>query len=338
MQSDKTTVKKFFKNSSFDFVKNSKWFLCAAAVIFVVAAFVIGFVGFNLGMDFTGGTVMDITINQNQDNALVLENPQKAITEVFAEFDIDVKNSDFSVSKDNSLITVRFIQSDETLNSDIVERLNEVFFYDQSDDFITAPESLNPPVADTLLLSSLLAVLVSVLCMLIYVTIRFELASAASVVVTLLVNGLLMLSLTAIFRVTVNTTYIAALITVTAFSMYNSIILFDRIRENYRDENYLKKEKREIANISVREILRRTLITTLITFILVAFLAAFGVASVQQFAVPILLGLVSNLFTFIFIPPTLWTIGYSKRKPLKVKKETENADKEPTATQTASDV
>ena len=124
-----------------------------------------------------------------------------------------------------------------------------------------------------------------------------------------------------IFRITINSSFIAALVTILGYSINNTIIIFDRIRENIKGGVYEKETNSKIANISVKETMSRSVYTTLTTFITIALVAIIGVSDIRDFALPIAFGILSGFYSSVFLTPGLWAIAYRGRKKRKTKKE-----------------
>lgn len=186
-------------------------------------------------------------------------------------------------------------------------------------------------VSTEILKSAILAVSVALLCMLIYIVIRFELLSGIAAVLALVHDLLIMLCGMVIFHIEINANFIAGIITILGYSINNTIIIFDRVRENMR----LLSGKRingklvkpaYIANLSVQETVWRSINTTLTTIMTISMVAIIGVSSIRIFAIPIIFGLLAGTYSSIFIAPTLWAMlmkafpgAYRGSKPKKVK-------------------
>ncbi len=190
-------------------------------------------------------------------------------------------------------------------------------------------------VSDETLKSTLLAVSVAMLCMLIYIVIRFELLSGLSAIIALAHDLIIMLCGMVIFRIEINSTFIAALITILGYSINNTIIIFDRVRENMKLLNGKRINGKlvkpaYIANKSVQETVWRSINTTLTTLITIGMVALIGVADIKIFALPIIFGLLAGTYSSVFIAPMVWA-ELMKVFPGKYKipkaKSTANADK-----------
>lgn len=162
-----------------------------------------------------------------------------------------------------------------------------------------------------LMMRSFLALLVAIVLILIYVAIRFELTSGLAAILALFHDIIITSSVMLICRVQINSAFIAALITILGYSINNTIIIFDRIRENVKmSKNLGKINNFEVADRSVRQTLTRSILTTLTTFIMIFFVTVIGVSDIQEFAFPIMIGILSGFYSSIFLTPGLWAIAY----------------------------
>lgn len=171
--------------------------------------------------------------------------------------------------------------------------------------------------SNELMMRSFLALLVAIVLILIYVAIRFELTSGLAAILALFHDIIITSSIMLICRVQINSAFIAALITILGYSINNTIIIFDRIRENVKmSKNLGKINNFEVADRSVRQTLTRSILTTLTTFIMIFFVTVIGVSDIQEFAFPIMIGILSGFYSSVFLTPGLWAIAYrpSKKK------------------------
>ena len=181
-----------------------------------------------------------------------------------------------------------------------------------------------------LLMNSFIALLVAVVLILIYVAIRFEITSGLAAILALFHDILITTSFMLIFRIPINTPFIAALITILGYSINNTIIIFDRIRENVKlSKNLGKIDNYAVADNAVRSTMMRTILTTVTTFIMIFFITVIGVSDIQQFAFPIMIGILSGFYSSNFLTTGLWAIAYrpSKRKLVKIAEKEKQKEK-----------
>ena len=157
--------------------------------------------------------------------------------------------------------------------------------------------------------------------MLLYITIRFEFKSGVAAIIALVHDCAIMLSFYAIFRVPINTTFIAAILTIIGYSINNTIVVFDRVRENYRRSK--RAPFNETVNNSVKQTLTRSINTTITTLLPVVMLFIFGVNSIRQFTIPLIVGLVAGTYSSVLLAAPVWAWlkklqdNWKKRKRLK---------------------
>ena len=179
--------------------------------------------------------------------------------------------------------------------------------YSLADDAMQSVSSASASFGNQVQRKAFLFTAIAILCILIYIAIRFEWRSAIMAVIALIVSILVMMSVYAIFYTPLNTTFIAAMLTVVGYSINNTIVVFDRIRENMKRLN----TKRGITvsmlvNESIHESYGRTLNTTITTLITIVLLYFIGVSSVKEFAFPLIVGIIAGAYSSIFIASPFW--------------------------------
>ncbi len=192
-------------------------------------------------------------------------------------------------------------------------------------------ESIGATAASDLLEKAGIALAVSVAIILVYIIIRFTLMSGFAAIIALLHDVVIMFCLTVICRVQINSSYVAAMITIIAYSINNTIIIFDRCRESLKP---LKGQKNidyvGIGDEAVRATMTRSIYTTLTTMVTVIFLAILGSDSIREFCVPIILGLIAGLYSSVFLATPLWSamsISFDKTKEKYAKRGAVSYDK-----------
>lgn len=230
--------------------------------------------------------------------------------------------------KDNSTITFKTTETDV---AKIREAASIENFYSGE---IIQGDLVSGSVSSDLLWRASLAVLISLAIMLIYIAIRFELISGIVAIVALIHDLLIMVMLMIICHIEFNSTIIAALITILGYSINNTIIMFDRVRENLKTMDTTKVTAAEIANKSIRETFIRSMNTTITTFIMIGMIglvcAIGGIADMVTFALPIMFGLIAGTFSSLILAPSLWELMVRKNlgrlKSKKSKKEVKQTD------------
>ena len=296
-------------------IKNySKQCLMISAGIMVLALLLSLFgMGINVGIDFSGGMSMQYTMGE-------------AVTQSDIEGVLNgIGLKDYAVSvqgtgKDSINIRIKAIDEDgvQGVQASITEALqakypNAAIYGDVN--------YVGPVAGATLLRNAFLSVLIAALCMLIYIAIRFDFNSGAAAVLGLVHDVLIMLSFMVILRsfVQMNSSFIAAMLTIVGYSINNTIIIFDRIRENAR-KMPSSTPRVDVVNRSIKECLGRTINTTLTTLVTIVCLYIFGVSSIREFALSIIVGIISGVYSANMINGYVWAFLEEKKRARKAAK------------------
>ncbi len=318
---------------------NKFWFIAPLTIILVAIILIVslgattgdysGAVG--IGIDFEGGTALNVTLGQDAETNY--NKHSKDIVDTIEKHGVEVSYIQLQTpaSVDQYSIAFRYknISKDDTaineLNEKIIASIDALYpsISNQDTNFITY-ESIGATAASDLLSKAAIAVVVSTLLILIYIMFRFTLVSGIAAVLALLHDVIIMFALTVICRVEINTPFIAAMITIIAYSINNTIIIFDRCRETLRP---LKGQKKidyvTIGDMAVRDNMTRSIYTTMTTMVTIIFLAALGSESIRQFCVPIILGLLAGVYSSIFLATPMWSKmsvafdGYKEKHNIK---------------------
>ena len=296
-------------------VKNySKQCLMISAGIMVLALLLSLFgMGINVGIDFTGGMSMQYTMGES-----VTQSDIESILNGIGitDYSLAVQGS----NRDSINIRIKTIDEDgvQGIQATITEALqakypNAAIYGDVN--------YVGPVAGATLLRNAFFSVLIAALCMLIYIAIRFDFNSGAAAVLGLVHDVLIMLSFMVILRsfVQMNSSFIAAMLTIVGYSINNTIIIFDRIRENAR-KMPSSTPRVEVVNRSIKECLGRTINTTLTTLVTIVSLYIFGVSSIREFALPIIVGIISGVYSANMINGYVWAFLEEKKRAKKAAK------------------
>lgn len=296
-------------------IKNySKQCLIVSAGIMVLALLLslIG-LGMNIGIDFSGGMSMQYTMGESVAQADV----EAILNEVgVKDYTLTVQGS----NKDAIIIRIKAIDEDgvQGIQASITEALQVKYPAAEIDGDVNY---VGPVAGATLLRNAVLSVLLAALFMLLYIALRFDFNSGAAAVFGLVHDVLMMLSFMVILRsfVQMNSSFIAAMLTIVGYSINNTIIIFDRIRENVR-KMPSSVSRVEIVNRSVKECLGRTINTTLTTLVTIVSLYIFGVSSIREFALPIIVGILSGVYSANMINGYVWAFLEEKKRARKATK------------------
>ena len=334
------------EKSKFDYCGNLKWFLIAPLVIIFVGVILLCTVGFNLGIDFTGGSNMTIYVDGEQKfteqtlNINDMGSLENKINVVLNEYGLTLSTIQKTEMSDQKLaitrgdaVVIKFQNNPDwtaeevaTYNEEIRVELLKAFGYVpqgasdvsslensalvKNNDIVTASASAE------LMMKSFIALLVAVVIILIYVAIRFQLTSGLAAILALFHDIIVTASVILICRIQINVAFIAALITILGYSINNSIIIFDRMRDDLKMANQTgeKIDNKALANNAVKSTMMRSVLTTLTTFVMIFFITVIGVADIREFAFPIMVGILAGFYSSVFLTPGLWAIAYRPRK------------------------
>lgn len=311
-----------FRNlcNNFSVSKHAKWFGAVPFVIVVIALVIVIALGVTggsftdavgIGIDFEGGTLITVTLGEDAINENYAANRDKIIAEIEKH---GVKVSYAQVQEastvERSAISFRYknISRDDEKINDLNKEIRDAVdnLYPDRKGNVTY-ESIGATAAQDLLSKAGIALAVSVVIILIYIIIRFTLMSGFAAIIALIHDVVIMFALTIICRVQINSSYVAAMITIIAYSINNTIIIFDRCRESLKP---LKGQKNidynGIGDMAVRQTFTRSIYTTFTTMITVIFLAILGSDSIREFCVPIILGLVAGMYSSVCLATPLW--------------------------------
>lgn len=281
---------------------------CAAvSVAIMVIALVMTMMGngMNLGIDFTGGTLM--TYNMGADfNA---DDVKAALNECgVAEAQIA------KTGEENTQVQIRIsdVENTDDLRDALVEKLSASY---PAIEYVDITR-VGAVVGGELISNAIKSLTVAAVLMLIYIAFRFDLYSGLAAVIGLAHDIAIMLSFVVICNsfIRVETTFVAALLTIVGYSINNTIIIFDRIRENAHKVGVRQLPREQIVNISVTESLPRTLNTTVTTLLTVVTLYILGVDSIKQFALPLIVGMLAGTYSANMINGYVWALLMDKRK------------------------
>jgi len=266
--------------------------------------------GMNLGIDFTGGTVMTVEVGPELDKDEVYNEYSEAFREIIVKEGYNVSYIQKSGTGADASVMLKYQNKDadiEKSNQSLKDAITARYKNITVDDI--SLESISASSAKDLLEKALISLVVIFVVMLAYIAIRFELWSGIAALIGLIHDVLMMIALTIIFHIEVNTTYVAAVITIVAYSINNTIIVFDRVREKMRTE--IKNAKLPVEALveeAVNDTFTRSAVSTFTTMIPVFLLGCFGVLSLRQFAWPIMFGLIAGTYSSLILAPTVYAM------------------------------
>ncbi len=280
--------------------------LFGISIVVIVAGFVaMGVYGskgnaLNYGLDFMGGTSTTVPFDKNYTIEEIDKDMIPLVEGVTGDSDVQTTQ----VEGNNEIIF-----KTRTLTLAEREELNKVFEDNYNVKEGIQSETISSTVSSEMRKDAVTAVMIAVICMLIYIWFRFSDARfAVSAILALVHDVLVVLTCYAVVRISVGNTFIACMLTIIGYSINDTIVIFDRIRENTKKKVKDEKELCEIANQSLTQTLSRSINTSITTFIMVFMLWLLGVATIRDFALPLMVGLISGSYSSVCIATQLWFV------------------------------
>lgn len=278
---------RFEKKIKFNFTKNFKKLIIIPAIILLVGIGFAIFKGFNFGIDFTGGT--DITVTSQKASL-------KKINKTVSDLGYHVIES--SESDDNYYVKVSEILTDD----DVTNTKNTISDKYEASVDISVVSNL---VKKDLIKNAIKALLIALVGIILYITIRYKFSYALAAIIALLHDSVMVIMLFSIFRIEINSIFVAAILTIIGYSINNTIVIFDRLRENikkrYMAKDFDEVKLKEIANASIKETILRSINTTITTLLPIICLIVFGSREIIEFNIAIVIGLIVGLFSSVFL-------------------------------------
>ena len=277
-------------NSSYQFMNFRKKFIIFSVILLILSIILISFKGLNLGIDFKGGTLIEINTKNSDISEL-----RKILSPKFKGVSLQEFGNEETI----------IIRLQNESNKESIETVNEVksLITDKVEEFRRS-EFVGPTISSELLWKGLQAISFSLIAILIYIWLRFEWQFGFGAVVALTHDVILTLGILSLLNIDFSLSTIAAILTIAGYSINDSVVIFDRIRENLR--KYRKLELPDLFNISINNTLSRTVMTSVSTLLALGCLYIFGGEVIKPFAFAMIIGVVIGTYSSIFIAvPTL---------------------------------
>ena len=291
-----------------DFVKNRKKIYAAVCLIIVAGGIFIGLKGLNLGIDFKGGST--ITVASKDD--IKVSSIKKDVNE------LGYKISKLEQVNDSTI----YVTLKDVLDNEDTEATES--YFNKKYDATTSVGAVSNIVKKNLTMNAIKALIYACVAIVIYISIRFRFSNAISSITALIHDSLLVVIIFAFLRLEVSSIFIAAILSIIGYSINNTIVIFDRIRENkekiYKNKINNINQLEDLVNISLRQTITRCIITTVTTLLPVVALIIFGSYEILNFNLALLFGLIVGTFSSLFIASQIWleiekrSIGKKKKK------------------------
>tara|TARA_Y100000590_G_scaffold17393_1_gene20841 strand:+ start:2377 stop:3279 length:903 start_codon:yes stop_codon:yes gene_type:complete len=293
------------------FNKFNKLFNTISLLLILISTSLLVFKGLNYGVDFKGGTLIEV---RSLDKSLNIKDLRRSFNNLNLG-DVSVKK----FGKDNDYV-VKFEKKQsieenfiENIKTDIKKELGNVFEFRRV-------ESVGPKVSAELLKSGVIAIALSLGAMLIYIWIRFEWQFSLGAIAALFHDIIITLGFFSLFSLEINLSIVAAVLTIVGYSMNDTVVIFDRVRENLKKYSDIKIY--EITNTSINETLSRTIITSVTTLLALISIFVFGGAILKGFSFAMILGVIVGTYSSIYIAnPILIKLNVSQKTILKEDKD-----------------
>lgn len=276
-----------------------KIYVTISVVLMIISIISLIFQGFNLNTDFAGGIAVTYTINSDFEVADV----EAVCSEALGA---NQKASSVQKSEGNDVI-IKFgydnsLKTDEertTFANERIAAITDALTAEYGEVELINRDVVSPSTGQDLARSAVWMSVLAAIAILVYITFRFEFFSGAVAVLALAHDILILCGIYSVLQIAIDTNFIAALLTVLGYSINNTIVIFDRIRENTRHAK--KQTYGEIANTSINQTLGRSINTTLTTLITIVTVYIMGVTSIKDFTLPIIIGIIIGTYSSIFV-------------------------------------
>ena len=276
--------------SEINFNKHFKIFNIISIVLIILSVFFLLFKGLNYGVDFKGGTLIELRV---QDQTIDIS----SIRQSFKNMNLgDVNVKKFGNKTD---FLIKFEKKDEK-NINFINDIKNKLVLDIGNSFsFRRVENVGPKVSSELLKSGVIAILMSLSAMMIYIWLRFEWQFSLGAIFALIHDVVITLGFFSILNLEINLSIVAAVLTIVGYSMNDTVVIFDRVRENLK--KYSSKKINEITNLSINETLSRTIITSLTTLLALVSIFIFGGEILKGFSFAMILGVIFGTYSSIYI-------------------------------------
>ena len=273
-----------------DFVKYFKKFNIISLVFILLSLGFLFFKGLNYGVDFKGGTIIELRAS---DEEIKIQDIRKAFLNINVG---DVSVKEFGKNTD---YLIKFEKKNDQ-NDNFIENLKKDLSKEIGNNFkFRRVENVGPKVSQELLEAGVIAIILSLSAMLFYIWIRFEWQFSLGAIVALVHDVVITLGFFSIFQLEVNLSIVAAVLTIVGYSMNDTVVIYDRVRENLN--KYSSKNIKEISNLSINETLSRTIITSFTTLLALFSIFLFGGMILKGFSLAMILGVIFGTYSSIFI-------------------------------------
>jgi preprotein translocase SecF subunit len=302
------------RNYNIPFLKYSRSAFIFSALVIIIGAIALAATGLNLGIDFAGGTIVHLRLDEGFQ--------MEEVREVLAPFGlagVPLQRAGRDGAGEGREVIIKTPELDEAARRELIEAFN-VRRPQMTNRDVLRIDNVGAVIGRELTQEAFLALLIAALLMIVYITMRFEFKFALAAIIALFHDAFIIVGLFSLFQLEVNSPFIAAVLTIIGYSINDTIVIFDRIRENLKYRG--KRTIEEVVESSINANLVRSINTSLTTLVVllslfIAFSYFVGGMDLKVFALALLIGIVSGTYSSIFIASPVWLILQNREKRKK---------------------
>jgi preprotein translocase subunit SecF len=286
--------------TSWDFFSRSRVWLGLSALLIVLSFASVIFQGLNFGIDFRGGTSVRTESSQPVNVAAyrgaldALDLGDVVISQVF--------DPNFGPDQNVAMVRIQLQEGQEAISPEVIEEIKAALTGVAPNISFTSVESVGPKVSGELISTAVLAVVLAIAAVLFYIWLRFEWQFAVGAVLALVHDVVLTIGIFSAFQIRFDLAIIAALLTIVGYSLNDTVVVFDRVRENLR--KYKKKHLKQVMNLSINETLSRTVMTSVTTLLALIALLVLGGDVIRGFVFAMTWGVIVGTYSSVFVAST----------------------------------
>ena len=304
------------KFSKTNFVSGLKISSIVSLCIILIAVVIVSIFNFNLGIDFTGGKIIDVKVGSELDKTENYREVKSQIETIFNSEGFKIKSIQLESTSEDATVVVKFVYSNKITSDNELTKLEELRTKLSSE--LTLNETtLSPTVSEVKTFSSILtsknvilaisAILTTLALVIIYLSIRFKLISALTILCVAIHDVLLMLSITCLTRIEINAGFLVAIGSTLILSLISSVVMFDKLKDNKSRELYKDLSSESLANLTIIETFNRVSYIMLFVFIIGLAMLIIGTNPVKLISLPLLVGVLSSYYSTIMLKLPLWS-------------------------------
>ena len=290
-----------------DIIRNTKIWLGVSGVLILISLFGIIFKGLNYGIDFTGGNLFQLKFQEE----VSLQKLNPVLDGIASKIpQLDSRSRKVQISEDNFAI-IRTLEMSEEQKTEFLSGVEAYSNYE-----LQKSEKVGATIGSELKRTAIYALIIGGILIVMYITLRFEFKFAIAAIIALFHDIIISVGFIAILGYELNTPFIAALLTILGYSINDTIVVFDRIRENLRRKKAVSLA--ESINISINQVMTRSINTSLTTFLAIIAILVFGGDSLKTFITTLLIGVVVGTYSSIFVASPVVNILEKKQSVTEV--------------------